>query len=122
MMIALPYPAKPLWPNGKGRSNWRAVHAEFKQHKEWARLATLATLPRCFQWNGQPIRLRYVLTPQLVAPDKDNFIAACKAYQDGIGIALKVDDKHFEAPLVEIVKPKRLGGVEVFLTYGETDG
>ena len=78
-MIVLPFPAKVLWPNGRTRNHkWR--NAEFQKHKEWAYHATLAKLPRCFKWNGQPIKLHYIITPKTAhAIDKDNCIAAMKA-------------------------------------------
>lgn len=111
-MITLPFPAKILWPNGRGHH--MAKHREFQKHKEWARVATLAALPRCFKHNGEPVKLRYTVTPKTKhAIDKDNAISAMKAYQDGIALALKVDDSAFELPELIFAEPKKPGGVEV---------
>ena len=113
-MITLPFPDKALWPNG--RAHHMAKHRAFQKHKQWAYHAALAKLPRCFKWNGEPIKLHYIITPKTAhAIDKDNCIAAMKAYQDGIALALKVDDSAFEVPAVEFALPKKPGGVEVSL-------
>lgn len=114
-MIALPLPAKILWPNGRTRNHrWR--NAEFQKHKGWAYNATLASLPRCFKWNGERIKLRYTITPKTAhAIDRDNCVAAMKAYQDGIALALGVDDSAFAVPVIEFAAPKKPGGVEVTL-------
>lgn len=113
-MIVLPFPDKILWPNGRG--HYMAKHRAFKKHKEWARLAAMADIPRCFKWNGEPIRLRYVITPKTRHPiDRDNAVAAMKAYQDGIAAALCIDDCHFATPQIEFADPKKPGGVEVSL-------
>lgn len=113
-MITLPFPDKALWPNG--RAHHMAKHRAFQKHKQWAYHAALAKLPRCFKWNGQPIKLHYIITPKTAhAIDKDNCIAAMKAYQDGIAMALKVDDSAFEVPAVVFALPKKPGGVEVVL-------
>ncbi len=116
-MITLPFPAKVLWPNGRTRNvRWR--NAEFQKHKQWAYNATLSALPRCFKWNGEPIKLRYTVTPKGAtrrAIDRDNAIAAMKAYQDGIAQAMKVDDSAFAVPEIEFAKPMGIGGIEVAL-------
>lgn len=115
-MIILPFPAKILWPNGRGHHMTK--HREFQKHKEWARLATLSALPRCFKWNGEPIKIRYTITPKAKTSrtiDKDNAIAAMKAYQDGIAAALGFDDSLFETPEIAFQRPLGPGGVEVTL-------
>lgn len=113
-MITLPFPHKVLWPNGRGHHMAKA--REFKRHKEWAYHATLAALPRCFKHNGAPIKLKYTVTPKTAhVIDKDNALAAMKAYQDGIALALKVDDGAFELPELIFGSPKKPGGVEIAL-------
>lgn len=114
-MIELPFPAKVLWPNGRTRNHkYRA--AEFKRHKEWAFYATRETLPSCFNWNGVEIQLNYVITPKTRhSIDKDNCIAAMKAYQDGIALALSVDDSAFAVPTITFADPAKPGKVEVRL-------
>lgn len=113
-MIVLPFPAKALWPNGRPHHMQKA--REVKKHREWARMATLAAIPRSFKWDGQPIRLRYTITPKTRhSIDRDNCIAAMKSYQDGIAAALKVDDKAFLEPEIVFAEPRKPGGVEVAL-------
>ena len=110
----MPLPAKVLWPNGRGHH--MAKHREFKKHKEWARLATLAALPRCFKWNGEPVKLRVTITPKTKHPvDRDNCVAAMKAYQDGVAAALVIDDQHFLVPEIAFAEPRKPGGVEIAL-------
>ena len=113
-MITLPLPAKILWPNGRG--HWGAKNRAFQDHKTWAYHAALAVLPRCFKWNGEPIKLRYVITPKTRhAIDRDNCVAAMKAYQDGIAMALRIDDSLFDTPQITFAEPRKPGGVEVTL-------
>jgi crossover junction endodeoxyribonuclease RusA len=113
-MITLPFPDKILWPNGRG--HYMAKHRAFQKHKGWAYRATLAKLPRCFKWNGEPIKVTYTVIPKTAHKiDFDNAIAAMKAYQDGIAMALGLDDSAFAAPVVTFGKPMKPGGVEVTL-------
>jgi hypothetical protein len=89
---------------------------EVKKHREWARVATMAAISRSFQWNGEPIRIRYTVTPKTAhAIDRDNCVAAMKSYQDGIAAALGVDDRAFAVPEIIFAKPKKPGGIEVSL-------
>lgn len=113
-MIILPFPAKILWPNGRGHHMKK--HREFQKHKEWARLATLSALPRCFKWNGEPIKWKVAITPKTAHPiDADNAVASLKAYFDGIAAALKVDDSAFAVPEIVFSPPKKPGGVSIEL-------
>lgn len=113
-MIVLPLPAKILWPNGRG--HWAAKAKAFKDHKGWAFAATKAALPRCFKWNGEQVKLRYTITPKTKhAIDRDNCVAAMKAYQDGIALALGIDDSGFAVPEIAFAEPRKPGGVEVSL-------
>lgn len=110
--MKLPFPHKALWPNG--RAHWAVKAREFKKHREWARVATLEAIPRCFSWNGEPIRLTYTITPKTAHKiDVDNCIAAMKAYQDGIAAALVIDDANFAAPVIKFAEPEKPGRVEV---------
>jgi crossover junction endodeoxyribonuclease RusA len=113
-MIALPFPDKILWPNGRGHR--MAKHRAFQKHKQWAYWGTLDALPADIRMVLGPIRLRYTITPKTAHPiDRDNCIAAMKAYQDGIALALGVDDSVFETPEIAFAEPKKPGGVEVSL-------
>lgn len=114
MSIILPFPDKILWPNGRG--HWAAKNRAFQKHKEWARLATLSAIPRCFRWNGEPVKLRITITPKTRHPiDRDNCVAAMKAYVDGVSAALVVDDQHFLVPEITFAEPCKPGAVEIAL-------
>lgn len=96
MIIALPYPHKALWPNG--RSHWGAKAKQTKDHRTWAFMATKAALPVCFKSNGERIPVRLVVSSKGSGPlpDKDNCLAAAKAYLDGIAEALGINDSLFD--------------------------
>lgn len=112
MQIVLPFPDKILWPNGRGHH--MAKHRAFQKHKEWAYYATLEVLPLCFEYNGKPVHLRYTITPKTAnAIDNDNAVAAMKAYQDGIALALETDDSSFGTPEIVFARPRKPGRVEV---------
>lgn len=112
-MIELPFPAKILWPNGRGHH--MARHRETKKHKTWAFNAMLAEL------RGHPMpagtkRFQLIATfyPKTRHEiDKDNASASLKAYQDGISAALGVNDKRFEVPVVMFGEPVKGGKVVI---------
>lgn len=111
-MIVLPFPHKALWPNG--RPHFMTKAREVKKHRQWAFHAARAAITDPFDWNGEPIQLRYTITPKTAhAIDKDNAVAAMKSYQDGIAQALKVDDSAFAVPIIEFAKPMKPGSVVV---------
>lgn len=113
-MIVLPFPHKALWPNG--RAHYMTKAREVKKHREWARLATMAALPRCFKWSGERIKLRVTITPKTAhAIDRDNCVAALKSYIDGIADALGVNDSAFAVPEIVFAKPVKPGGVQVVI-------
>lgn len=122
MILALPYPNKLLWPNGRTR-NPRAKAAQVKKHRQWAYYAACAEREAMF------LLLRSASVPGAIGlhitvhgkrtgpmPDKDNVVASVKAYQDGIAQALGIDDKHFATPTVEFAATRtgefviRVGG------------
>ena len=93
-----------------------AKHRAFQDHKAWAFAATREILPPCFKHNGGPIGLSYIIHPKTAnAIDRDNCVAAMKAYQDGIALALKVDDAAFLTPTIEFGEPVKGGRIEVTL-------
>jgi len=95
-VIDLPYPNKALWPNG--RAHWAAKARETKLHRAWAFAATRAYIGPGYKHDGSRIAIRLTVHPKTngVAPDKDNCLAACKSYLDGIADALGVDDSLFD--------------------------
>jgi len=110
-LIELPFPAKPLWPNG--RAHWAVKARETKKHRAWAYGATLQKrLP------PPPGRVNVSLTihPKTAhAIDADNAVASCKAYLDGIAQALGVNDSTFNAPSVFYGLPIKGGKVIIEL-------
>jgi len=89
MTITLPVPVKALRPNF-GHGHWAAKHKSANAAKCRARGLTLAVpaADRCRPWRG------YSIAAYTAARwDIDNIHSACKAYLDGIALALGVDDK-----------------------------
>lgn len=121
-MIELPFPAKILWPNGRGHH--MAVHREFQKHKAWAYLATKAFLVRPFDGSFRGLFLRPVNWSATFYPktfhkiDDDNARASLKAYQDGIASAIGIDDKHFAAPRIHFAEPVKNGRVVIVIGDG----
>ena len=67
-----------------------------------------------FSAPAQPTRLCFTFRPKTKrAPDRDNIVAACKAYQDGICGALKIDDATLDTPRIIIGEPVKGGAVIV---------
>ncbi|HKY80627.1 MAG TPA: hypothetical protein VJM09_04060 [Sphingobium sp.] len=111
MKIELPFPAKILWPNGRGHSMRK--HSAAKKHKGWARAAALAE--RAHAPAGEHLRLIATFYPKPAGPcpDKDNSSASLKAYQDGIAWALGVDDRHFGEPEIHFAERVKGGKVVI---------
>lgn len=88
----LAWPAKPLWPNFRSRSHWPKTRA-LKVARE---LAFYTTKEHKITVEGDgPIELHVTFHPPCASVDRDNMIAAFKAYQDGIADALKINDNRF---------------------------
>lgn len=120
LLIELPFPSKVLWPNGRG--HWRVVAKAKKAHKQWAWIATKVVLPprdAADIANGSTVRLIYTVYPKDGnQPDEDNCVAAMKAYQDGVALALGVDDKTFRRPDILFGQPVKGGKVVLELKIG----
>ena len=105
MIVDLPYPSPPLWPNKPG--HWAAKARERKKHKKWAYHAALA------EWRSQAtagqVTVHILVYPKPTGPhpDKDNVVASAKAYIDGIALAIGIDDKHFSAPTVSFSRERK---------------
>lgn len=113
--IELPFPAKVLWPNGRG--HWAAKARETKKHKEWAFYAAreaLAGLHIVEQVNWSATF--YPKTRNRI--DADNAVASLKAYADGIAAALGVNDALFRAPTIHFAEPVKLGKVVIVIGEG----
>lgn len=111
-VIALPWPDKGLSPNA--RLHW-AQHAKLVQKARsaafWsARKACTQSVPV-----DQPLPMTVVFCPpDNRRRDRDNCIAMCKAYMDGIADALQINDRLFE-PTYKFGEVVKGGTVEVIL-------
>jgi hypothetical protein len=89
--VALPFPHKLLWPNGS-RGHVQAVSREKRKHKLWADGAALEAVQRCVDAIVVTplVRVHIVVhaKPKGPLPDRDNCVAAAKAYLDGSPSAL----------------------------------
>lgn len=98
MIVALSFPHKDLWPNGRAHRHAEARHkAKAKEEAFWATKALpTPTLPPA------PIPVALTVYPKRFGPppDRDNASAAIKAHLDGIAQALGVNDRDFAAPTV----------------------
>lgn len=112
-MIELPFPAKILWPNGRGHH--MSKHRAFKNHKAWAWAALCAD--QTFAYKGGAVRWSVTFYPKTRnAIDDDNARASLKAYQDGFAKALGIDDVLFTAPTIQFGEPVKGGKVVVVLS------
>jgi crossover junction endodeoxyribonuclease RusA len=91
--ITLPWPSPKLSPNA--RCHWAVKSPITKAARLLARYATEATGARV-EHDG-PVALRVTFhAPDKRHRDRDNCIAACKAYMDGLADGLGVNDRRFE--------------------------
>jgi crossover junction endodeoxyribonuclease RusA len=118
IQVELPYPAKILWPNGRGHH--MAKHREFQKHKKWAHLALRAELGPDFK----PLEHALIVWSATFYPktrhkvDDDNARASLKAYQDGLAAALGVNDILFAAPRIHFAEPVKNGRVVISIGEG----
>ena len=113
----LPFPAKILWPNGRG--HWAAKAKAFKEHKAWAFYGLKAmlgpSLPHTVK-DGEPVDWAVTVHPKTAnRVDDDNARASLKAYQDGLAQALGVDDSWFRPPSLAFGEPVKGGKVIVWV-------
>ncbi len=115
-MIVLPFPHKILWPNGSmGNPRTRAAIAKkAKNEAAWAAKAATVRI------GDSPIPVHITVCPKSrgPAPDRDNCVAAAKAYLDGIASAIGINDRHFAAPTVTI-STERTGQFQITIGQGE---
>lgn len=118
-MIELPFPHKLLWPNGRTR-NFMARAGEFKKHKHWGYLAARAIIPRgAVRWTGGRVQWSATFYPKTRNKiDDDNARASLKAYQDGIALALGINDSEFDAPTIHFAEPVKGGRVVIVIGEG----
>jgi len=91
-MLDLPFPPASL--SGHAKGHWRSKSSVTAKHREWARLATLATGDIGIPISGD-IRIIVTFYPPNRRGDRVNFPNRMKPYFDGIADALKVNDSRF---------------------------
>jgi len=110
--IELPWPDKALSPNG--RVHWATKARATKTAKTMAAALTRVETKTKPEWLSA--HLQYDFYPKTAhVLDMDNCIASSKAYQDGIAIALGIDDGFF-ACSYSMKEPVKGGKVVVTIT------
>jgi hypothetical protein len=87
----LPWPPAAL--SGHNTGHWRGKSAIVRNHRLWARHATLAARPQVPDEGD--IEIRFTFHPPNRRGDRTNFPNRLKPAIDGISDALKVNDKRF---------------------------
>lgn len=111
MRIDLQYPHPVLWPNGRTKS--AAYRRRLQgQHKTWAFQAAGMGTKRLEQ---RAATIKLIVSPKSKGPmpDRDNIIAACKYYLDGIALATGLNDRFFAAPIVEFAARDPYGRIVI---------
>jgi len=112
--FGLPFPAKILWPNGRGHWAEKARAVKSARQSAWAAAlaAGVKSLPL-----GYPFAIAVTVHPKTRnAIDRDNCVAALKSYLDGIADALGVDDRTFDTPTISFGEPIKGGLLSLTLT------
>lgn len=112
--VQLPFPPASL--SGHNKGHWRSKSSIVAKHREWARLAVLATHIDATGYTGD-IRVGVTFYPPNRRGDRINFPNRMKPYFDGIADALKVNDSrfvpsyHFAEPVKDPCVVVTIGGV-----------
>lgn len=114
--IELPFPPAILSAHAKGNGLWQKIKVT-KQHREWARLATLAANIGPFPGTAD-IRVSATFYPPDRRGDRVNMPARLKPYWDGIADALKVNDRRF-LPSYHFAEPVENARVVMSIGGGE---
>lgn len=128
LRVALPWPKRELWPNGRPK-HWGARLRLSSHYRETARLLTLLEL-RGRRVDGlaeREIDVELEIAPpvatkngrrNVAVPDVDNVVAAVKHGLDGIAEALRVNDRAFRLATPRFVDRCPQGEVRVLLSIG----
>ena len=106
--IELPWPPASL--SGHNTGHWRRKSPIVAQHREWARLATLAAGVVVFPEGD--IRVSVTFYPPDRRGDRTNYPNRMKPMWDGIADALKVNDRRF-LPTFHYAEPTKTPRVVV---------
>ena len=114
-LVELPWPPHTL--SGHNSGQWRGKSGVIARHREWAKLATMATMPAVPA--AGDIRVVATFYPPDRRGDRINFPNRLKPYWDGIADALKVNDSRF-LPHYIFAEPSKPGKVVILIqTEGE---
>lgn len=111
--IKLPFPARELQPNARVHYLTKSRFTKMARHD-----AFWATKDSGIKIKGSgEIFITLIFRPPNNRPrDRDNLMAACKAYADGIADALKVNDSRFRFNPVVIEAPEKNGSTFIVVT------
>ena len=108
--IALPLPNPKLSPNRKNGRHWSTTKKDKIKSKTDAYFATKQALneyPLYFDHNSKLQQTVNIVFADKRRRDIDNFIACCKAYFDGIYLALGIDDSQVIRAIVNKLPPDK---------------
>lgn len=106
--MILPWPDKILNPNVK--KHWAIKARAVKIHRNIA--YTIAKKDKITP--GTSIEIVFC-PPDHRHRDRDNMLAMCKAYLDGIADAIEVNDRHFDLDKIKKIPPVKGGYVEIII-------
>lgn len=112
LVIELPWPDEALSPNGRAHpmKKYRLAQSA-KTDAFWV---TRQKIPTRFHHDGSRLKLTITAHPKTARrPDDDNTAASCKAYRDGIALALGIDDNLFDQQPIEWGEPVKGGRILV---------
>lgn len=111
--VVLPWPTA-LTPNAKRRQHWRTTQKATRAAKELAWGLAIAAGYRHMRDTTTPLTVRITFEPWPgTYPDHDACVAGCKAYLDGIALALGVDDSLFRFPTPTYGAQRKPGQVTI---------
>ena len=89
MIVILPWPSAVLSPNS--RAHWRKKSPITKCHKSEAFYLAKAAMQPGQVFTGPMVKVTFC-PPDNRRRDTDNMLASCKAYLDGVALAIGCDD------------------------------
>lgn len=113
MIVKLAFPSPLLFPNRKHADHWTKAHAAKVKARDDAFYATKQAASGYKPPAGYiPLSVLFV-TPTRVRRDWDGLAGAFKPQQDGIALALQIDDSRFKPVLIDWAEGEKPGAVIV---------
>lgn len=111
--LTLPFPPAELFPNRKNGKHWTSTNSAKVAAKNDAFYLTKQAAREWVEPEGNiPLSILFIM-PTAHHRDADNMLAAFKAQQDGVALALGVDDSRFKPVLVDWVQGDQPGSTLV---------